>query len=39
MSDRQLQTTFCGMPVRANQNSLAAGPRSLVSMQEWLMME
>jgi catalase len=39
MSERQQLTTASGMPVGDNQNSLSAGPRGPVSMQEWLLIE
>jgi catalase len=39
LGDRRLLTTSSGMPVGDNQNSLSAGLRGPVSMQEWLLIE
>ena len=39
MADRPIQTTTAGSPVSDNQNSLTAGPRGPVLMQDWQLIE
>ena len=39
MSDRPIMTTTAGAPVSDNQNSLTAGPRGPVLMQDWQLIE
>lgn len=39
MADRPIQTTTAGAPISDNQNSLTAGPRGPVLMQDWQLIE
>lgn len=39
MADRPIQTTTAGSPISDNQNSLTAGPRGPVLMQDWQLVE
>ncbi len=39
MTDRPIMTTTAGAPVSDNQNSLTAGPRGPVLMQDWQLIE
>lgn len=39
MADRPIQTTTAGSPISDNQNSLTAGPRGPVLMQDWQLIE
>ncbi|WP_370673538.1 catalase [Pleomorphomonas sp. PLEO] len=39
MTDRPIQTTTAGSPISDNQNSLTAGPRGPVLMQDWQLIE
>ncbi|WP_026792454.1 catalase [Pleomorphomonas oryzae] len=39
MTDRPIQTTTAGAPISDNQNSLTAGPRGPVLMQDWQLIE
>ncbi|MBS1167389.1 MAG: katA [Proteobacteria bacterium] len=39
MNDRPIQTTTAGSPISDNQNSLTAGPRGPVLMQDWQLVE
>src|ERR1700753_2418435 len=39
MPDRATQTTSAGIPMADNQNSLTAGPRGPILLQDWQLLE